>query len=567
MFINGNWGRIEDQLQRQHLDTFYNYVEFFCNSSTIEFKEYQMNIPYFQYMHPNFTFGEVIETTISEKTQQIQKLDASMKSPPKNFTLEQLQGYKNRLEIEIKYFESFRNLYLQQLYSQLYFEPRYSDIYSFLWNSVFLDLNQNLNIPFISNEPALIPYPASMIRMPEWTEFGKTMSFSSSWARNNMYNDFVLSSAPVHDDLMLSPNDPYSIPQKIILSQMGQFIDEQSQEVFTSFNPKDLNMIYFFKLLFDQNIKMIVAVCADFAKMMNPKDGRIKVEYTESLSVMNKCHLYWRTTLELHLHDEVYTITSQPVTNPDSIKLYNTYDLTISKNDSDFEWTVTVFVLANWPDHQPLPHTDPDNNMLEDLLSMYSKMFQVLNENKTKEIRNRVLVHCSAGVGRTGTTILGYQMYQDMRNAMKKGQDSDNFNFHDFIKDYKADQFLAPKFVNSAIDYIKNHNNIPQEQKTSLLKNMEETNTVFKESKLMHYMFDSLIYYRFRRRFFIQTDDQFFFFFYYAQNLTVSKIRKTILENQTSSIQNDTSEVQDNTTQQIQVQSKHFLFFTFFFKF
>jgi protein tyrosine phosphatase len=516
---------VEDQLTRDHLREYYQFVDKFLNENTMEFKEHQMNVPYFAYAQPNFSFEDVISQTMQERKQKIQQVEATMKSPPKDLSLDQLETYKTRLEVEVSYFDVYQNVNLKALYKEMFFHPRYPDIYSYLWNSVFVDLNQDFMVPGFSDEMLTLPYPASTIRMPQWTSFGKTMSYSNSWARNNLYNDFVLVSAPVHEDLMLTQNDPKSIPETLYLSQTIEVEnqDPESEENYTLFNEKDMNMIYFFKLMFDQNIKIIVAVCSDFKKMMEPVEGRVNVEYDESISVMNKCHLYWRTTIHLEVNGQNFLIESQAVPEENN-KLYNVYNMTISNQDSSDQRTVKIFVLANWPDHQPLPHYDPDNNMLDDLIDLYTNMYDVLVDNHKKQELDRVLVHCSAGVGRTGTTILGYQMYQEMRYAMTHGHDSESFNFYDLIQNYQPDQFFASQYMKSTNDFFQNFK--PNDANLKPMKEkLQKTFDIFQESKFMHYMFDNLIYYRFRRKYFIQTDDQFFFFFYYAQNLTVSRIK------------------------------------------
>ena len=56
----------------------------------------------------------------------------------------------------------------------------------------------------------------------------------------------------------------------------------------------DMNMIYFFRMMVTQNIHMVIAICSDPEEVPNTNDNMFKFKFDDKLSVLNKCHLYWR---------------------------------------------------------------------------------------------------------------------------------------------------------------------------------------------------------------------------------------------------------------------------------
>ena len=66
----------------------------------------------------------------------------------------------------------------------------------------------------------------------------------------------------------------------------------------------------------------------------------------------------------------------------------------------------TQIHYTGWPDFGAPTNTAPITNMVKDVRKMVTML------QKTTQIN--ILVHCSAGVGRTGTLIVLYQMMEDL---------------------------------------------------------------------------------------------------------------------------------------------------------
>jgi protein tyrosine phosphatase len=384
--------------------------------------------------------------------------------------------------------------------------PRYYTVDSYLWNTISLDFVQNFDEPDIvveNNFATRFFYPASKISMPTWKNLGESMNLSMIPMPQNDY-EFIAISAPVHNSLMV-PSD-MMIPKKIILNN-------RESEDLSGLNPNvnDMNMVYFFRLMVTQNIHMVIAICSDPEEVENPDDNMFKFKFDEDLSILNKCHLYWRVEFEMTFNNQKYTIKSEILPSMKT-DLYNVYELTIKNTSSDFEHKTKVFVLSEWPDHQKLPE-----EMVPSQMTLYDIMFRHLSPLEEKPLE-RVMIHCSAGVGRTGTTILGYQMYVHLRMVAALDLMSDNTTFFSFIQNYTPTNMNAGfiKWTNDEMSQV------PEFQKDAAKVQ------VFQKSRLIGYLMDSLMYYRLRRMWFVQTVDQFEFLIKFAWMLNIGIIKSHI---------------------------------------
>ena len=112
--------------------------------------------------------------------------------------------------------------------------------------------------------------------------------------------------------------------------------------------------------------------------------------------VQNKCTKYWPELEESKPYGKVHVCMLQETTNPH----YLLREFVISHEDEDTDpRTVTQFHFKAWPDHG-VPH-DP-GAVLGFLQSVTLKHDQYGDEADSGPI----VVHCSAGIGRTGTFIV-----------------------------------------------------------------------------------------------------------------------------------------------------------------
>lgn len=390
--------------------------------------------------------------------------------------------------------------------------PRYNNVDSYIWNSLIFDFNQSFQETEKGAATSHFFYPSSLISLPVWKTLGESMNL---WMvpHNNFNYEFIAISAPVHANLNMPPEK--ILPKKVSLNNRTS-----SDMSFLNPNPTDMNMVYFFKMIFDQNVRMVIAICSDPELESDSNPNFFKFQFKEDLGVMNKCHLYWRVEFDITFNGEQLSVSSR-VLEDEQTDLYRVYLLTISAEANNFQHEVRIYVLFEWPDHEKLP-----DNMIESQLQLYDIMYRRLNplEDSPKE---RILIHCSAGVGRTGTTILGYQMYSQLRMVTSLNLLNPSTSFYSFIQNYKISKLSEPMIqgVNNSVLSANDPNmkSSPQDKKT-----LGEMINIFTNSKLMWYLMDSLFYYRCRRMWFVQTVDQFEFLIKFAQILNIKTIKMQI---------------------------------------
>ncbi|XP_059832353.1 uncharacterized protein LOC132397544 [Hypanus sabinus] len=115
-----------------------------------------------------------------------------------------------------------------------------------------------------------------------------------------------------------------------------------------------------------------------------------------------KCEQYWPTERPLSIEDKVVTLTSE-VTSED----WTIRDFSLVKNKSGEKKNVRQFHFTGWPDHG-VPSTTGILIEFRNLVRQYIDQHQMSGPT---------VVHCSAGVGRTGTFIsIDHMIYQIDKN-------------------------------------------------------------------------------------------------------------------------------------------------------
>jgi len=131
-------------------------------------------------------------------------------------------------------------------------------------------------------------------------------------------------------------------------------------------------------------------------------------------------------------------------------------EIIIKNNLTNNEKTITQIHYKGWPDHGA-----PDiKDAYKDFLYMIKKVDEIKNENPA-------VVHCSAGVGRTGTFISIYCLFKEIMSQIKN-EKSENINFSVFnmVRKLKEMRLLMVqsneqyKFIYDFIDYLLQENNI-----------------------------------------------------------------------------------------------------------
>jgi protein tyrosine phosphatase len=116
-----------------------------------------------------------------------------------------------------------------------------------------------------------------------------------------------------------------------------------------------------------------------------------------------KCHKYWSPKENL----TNLTLSSISETQIDSNLVEREFKLTNIKTNE--VRSVKHLHFVGWPDHGV-----PD---LNDVYKSFQYMLEKVDDAKTKS-KGPIVVHCSAGVGRTGTFISMYNLHYNIRNQI-----------------------------------------------------------------------------------------------------------------------------------------------------
>ena len=152
-----------------------------------------------------------------------------------------------------------------------------------------------------------------------------------------------------------------------------------------------------------------------------------------------------------------YTIKSKEIENDNIDKnIIVEREITIKNNLTNNEKTITQIHYKGWPDHGA-----PDiKDSYKDFLYMIKKVDTIKNENPT-------VVHCSAGVGRTGTFISIYCLFKEIMSQIKnENLENIHFSVFNMVRKLKEMRLLMVqtneqyKFIYDFIDCLLKEYNI-----------------------------------------------------------------------------------------------------------
>lgn len=138
----------------------------------------------------------------------------------------------------------------------------------------------------------------------------------------------------------------------------------------------------FWEMCFNYDVKIIIMLC--------------KLQENN----MEKCYNYWNTYLKKYQIIK----TSNEIKNEEGLIIRN-FQI-INKNDYVSKDIVQIHLMS-WDDH-----TAPVSN--------YEKIIKIINFILENKKNSPVVVHCSAGVGRTGTFISLFNLYNEITQQLNK---------------------------------------------------------------------------------------------------------------------------------------------------
>lgn len=213
--------------------------------------------------------------------------------------------------------------------------------------------------------------------------------------------------------------------------------------IFDGYKMPDIDL--FLKMLIDNDIKTIcIPLTFEPSKtfkwfptnksIIKKYTSKILVEQYEDKTQIRECDY------ELKLLNKITYIDNQDKNKDEtsiteSIKIY-----TVEINDkiANKKQIINIYRYDNWPDKNI-----PDNY---NLIYRYVHMVYTILQNSTNK---KVLIHCSAGVGRTGTLIICLELLKYINDNLL------NLKTFDKIKDFKIEEIY--KLILNKIIYLRQY--------------------------------------------------------------------------------------------------------------
>lgn len=158
----------------------------------------------------------------------------------------------------------------------------------------------------------------------------------------------------------------------------------------------------------DYNCNVIVMLCRD------------KENKTE------KCAKYWDENNKM----EKYIIK---IKNEDERENYITREITLYNNSSKNQKTIQQINFISWPDHG-VPKIEGGK--------IFITFIEMINEVDKFRGNNPIVVHCSAGVGRTGTFISMYCLYKEITKQIDNKEKEIQFSIFNLVRKIKEMRIL-----------------------------------------------------------------------------------------------------------------------------
>ena len=193
--------------------------------------------------------------------------------------------------------------------------------------------------------------------------------------------------------------------------------------------PPDNCIDDFWQMCFDYEVSKIVMLC-------NEIEGGIK-----------KCSAYWDIK-----SSECFKIIKIDNTTEDNIFAEKTIFIQNFKDNKIREFSHIKF--KQWPDHQ-IPN-------IQNVVHNFEKLFNFIEKDMGKK---PIVVHCSAGVGRTGVFITLYILYKEIKDkiAVSENIDFNIFNLVRKLKElrlYSVENINQYNFIYQFIEELLNEKNI-----------------------------------------------------------------------------------------------------------
>ena len=185
--------------------------------------------------------------------------------------------------------------------------------------------------------------------------------------------------------------------------------------------PRDNTIDDFWQMCFQYNVKVIIMLCKE------EEEGTIKSSK------------YW----ELNKSSNFQNVNTKIVFN-DEIFVYRQLEIIRLKDNKKMLFSHLQF--KKWPDHMA-----PD---IQNVVYNFEKIFKFLNDNNVEKqesqvsVKHPIVIHCSAGIGRSGVFIVLYLLYKEIMENILNKQDIITFNIFNLVRKLKEMRRFSVENIN-----------------------------------------------------------------------------------------------------------------------
>ena len=196
--------------------------------------------------------------------------------------------------------------------------------------------------------------------------------------------------------------------------------------------PKPETIEDFWTMVYENNSNVIVMLCNV------TEGGRIK------------CENYWEKPQMKKFSVEIQ--------NEEKSKMHTIRTLKLKIKEKNEERIINQIHFTAWPDHG-IPDIS-DGKVFQDFCEINQKVDELNNKN------NPMIVHCSAGVGRTGTFVSMYLLEKEINEQINAKKEYIRFNIFNLVRKikemrmYMVQSEVQYEFIYAYVKYLLKNKNI-----------------------------------------------------------------------------------------------------------
>ena len=167
----------------------------------------------------------------------------------------------------------------------------------------------------------------------------------------------------------------------------------------------------FWQMCFEYNVKVIVMLCNEV------EEGK------------TKCSTYWELP-----NSKDFKILNIKIIK--KTEIYIIREITVQKTNEQNSRKFAHFQFCQWPDHKT-----PN---IQNVVHNFEILFQFVKKYKGTD---PAVIHCSAGVGRTGVFLTLYILYKEIMEKLKNSEDI-TFNVFNLVRKLKELRMYLVENIN-----------------------------------------------------------------------------------------------------------------------